>query len=194
MTATSWDVLFQAHSALRTVVDGLADADWKLPTPCEQWNVAQVLRHACGDQLAYTAAITGSGGPSENPFEPAEDPPADPRALLATALDCSTRTFATVPPGTQAVSSPLPLGPLPAETVVGAAALDAAVHAWDIAVAVGRSSPLSADLATRLMPVATSIVEPIRSFVYAPALAPQPGDDAPAELLRYLGRRPDWTR
>jgi uncharacterized protein (TIGR03086 family) len=194
MTATSWDVLNQAHSALRTIVTGLADADWKLPTPCEHWNVAQVLRHACGDQLAYTAAISGSGGPSENPFEPAEDPPADPRALVATALDSSSQTFATVNPGAQAIPSPLPLGPLPAETVVGAAALDAAVHAWDIAVAAGRPSPLSADLATRLMPVATAIAEPIRGFAYAPALAPQPGDDATAELLRYLGRRPDWAR
>jgi uncharacterized protein (TIGR03086 family) len=194
MTATSWDVLNQAHSALRTIVAGLADADWKLPTPCEHWNVAQVLRHACGDQLAYTAAITGSGGPSENPFEPAEDPPADPRALLATALDSSTRTFATVNPGAQAIPSPLPLGPLPAETVVGAAALDAAVHAWDIAVAAGLPSPLSADLAALLMPVATTLAEPLRGFAYAPALDPRPGDDAVAGLLRYHGRRPDWTR
>lgn len=194
MTATSWDVLNQAHSALRTAVAEVADADWKLPTPCEQWNVAQVLRHACGDQLAYAAAITGSGGPSENPFEPAEDAPDAPRALLATALDGSLRAFATVSPGAQAVPSPLPQGPLPAETVVGAAALDAAVHAWDIAVAVGLPSPLSADLAALLTPVATTLAEPLRGFAYAPALDPRPGDDAVAGLLRYLGRRPDWTR
>lgn len=194
MTAISWDVLNQAHRALRTTVAEVADADWKLPTPCEQWNAAQVLRHACGDQLAYTAAITGSGGPTENPFDPAGEPPADPQALLATALDGSTRAFATVNPGAQAVPSPLPQGPLPAETVVGAAALDAAVHAWDIAVAVGLPSPLSADLSTLLMPAATTLAEPLRGFAYAPALDPQPGDDATAELLRYLGRRPDWTR
>jgi uncharacterized protein (TIGR03086 family) len=194
MTTTSWDVLNQAHSALRTTVAGVTDADWKLPTPCEQWNAAQVLRHACGDQLAYTAAITGSGGPSENPFEPAGEPPADPQALVAAALDGSVRAFATVSAGAQGVPSPLPQGPLPAETVVGAAALDAAVHAWDIAVAVGLPSPLNADLAARLMPVATALAEPLRGFAYAPALAPQPGDDATAALLRYLGRRPGWTR
>ncbi|WP_329248392.1 hypothetical protein OG417_01160 [Actinoallomurus sp. NBC_01490] len=97
-------------------------------------------------------------------------------------------------PGAQAVPSPLPQGPLPAETVVGAAALDAAVHAWDIAVAVGLPSPLSADLAALLTPVATTLAEPLRGFAYAPALDPRPGDDAVAGLLRYLGRRPDWTR
>ena len=28
---------------------------------------------------------------------------------------------------------------------------------------------------------------------YAAALEPQSGDDDTARLLRYLGRRPDWT-
>jgi len=33
----------------------------------------------------------------------------------------------------------------------------------------------------------------LRQFgVYAPALAPEAGDDALAELLRYLGRDPAW--
>lgn len=44
------------------------------------------------------------------------------------------------------------------------------------------------------MPVATSLVEPLRAYgAYAPALAPQPDDDDTASLLRYLGRRPGWA-
>jgi hypothetical protein len=93
----------------------------------------------------------------------------------------------------QSVPVPLPQGQLSAETAVGAAALDAAVHAWDIAVAAGLPSPLSAEQAGLLMPAATAIVEPLRGFAYAPALDPQPGDDALATLLRYLGRDPGWT-
>jgi len=82
-----------------------------------------------------------------------------------------------------------------AARVSGAAALDMAVHAWDIAVATGQPSPLPAALAAQLMPVATAIVEPLRTYgVYAAALAPEPGDDAAAALLRYLGRHPGWTR
>jgi hypothetical protein len=42
------------------------------------------------------------------------------------------------------------------------------------------------------MPVATSIVEPLRAYgAYQPALGPQAGDDEVAALLRYLGRSPD---
>jgi len=80
------------------------------------------------------------------------------------------------------------------ELGVGACALDAAVHAWDIAVATAQANPLTAELAQALMPVATSIVEPLRAYgAYAAAITPEPGDDDVAALLRYLGRRPDWT-
>jgi len=65
---------------------------------------------------------------------------------------------------------------------------------WDIAVATGQPSPLSAELAGQLMPVATAIVEDLRGFAYAPALDPRPGDGSAAALLRYLGRDPGWAR
>ena len=67
------------------------------------------------------------------------------------------------------------------------------MHAWDIAVATGQNPPLTPALARPLMVVATQIVEPLRAYgAYAPALEGQT-DDAAALLLRYLGRRPDWT-
>jgi uncharacterized protein (TIGR03086 family) len=186
-------MLREAHEMLRTVVAGVDDGGWASPTPCEQWNVAQVLRHAAGDQLAYVAALTGGGGPDENPFAPSAARPADVRAFLEAALESSAAALAAVRPGATDVSSPLPLGPLPGEIVIGAAALDAAVHAWDIAVATGRPGRLTAGLAERLMPAATAIAEPIRGFAFAAALDPQPGDDAAARLLRYLGRDPGWS-
>jgi CO/xanthine dehydrogenase FAD-binding subunit len=74
-----------------------------------------------------------------------------------------------------------------------ACALDAAVHAWDVAVAIGQPSPLTAALAEQLMPAARATAEPLRGFAYAPALPARPSDDAAAALLRYLGRNPHWT-
>lgn len=92
-----------------------------------------------------------------------------------------------------AVPTPLPQGALPAWLAAGACALDAAVHAWDIAVATGQDSPLTPAMARPLMAVATEIVEPLRGFAYAPARDSYAGDDDGAQLLRYLGRRPDWA-
>src|SRR5262249_12317802 len=96
------------------------------------------------------------------------------------------------------VPVPLPQGRLPAWLAVGACALDAAVHSWDIAVATGQPSPLDDALATDLLPVAREIVEPLRGFAYAAALGPAADADAATpraadELLRYLGRDPAWS-
>lgn len=198
-TVTDWRALLDgAHRALREAVIGVAPGAWDLPTPCEKWSVTQVLQHAAGDQIGYAAAITGGPWPSEDPFAPSGHIDEDPLTYVDRALDLSAGAWASVGDDAPQVPTPLPQGPMPAWLAAGACALDAAVHAWDIAVATGRRSLLSADLARQLMTVATDIVEPLRAYgAYAPALEAGADDaddaDAVATLLRHLGRRPTWT-
>ncbi len=87
----------------------------------------------------------------------------------------------------------MPPNTMTAETGAGACALDAAVHAWDIAVATGQGSPLGTDLARALLPVArTVVIQPLRDYgAFGPVLADRPGDDDVATLLRFLGRDPE---
>ena len=193
MTATTWTVLDRAHAALREAAAGLTSADLGRPTPCEQWTVAQVLQHAAGDQLGYAATITGHGGPAEDPFAPSGTLTGTPVELVTPALAAASAAFGTLDPaGT--TPTPLPQGTLPTATAAGAAALDAGVHAWDIAVATGQPARLDDDLAAELLPVARALVEPLRAYgVYAPVLEPGEADSASAELLRYLGRDPNWS-
>ncbi|MFC7241001.1 TIGR03086 family metal-binding protein [Catellatospora aurea] len=187
-------LLAAAHTALRTAVAGVSADGWNLPTPCEHWNVTQVLQHATGDQIGFAAAITGGPWPSEDPFRPSGSIDGDATALLEQALSASAAAFATVPADAEQVPVPLPQGPLPLWIAAGAAALDAAVHAWDIAVATGRPSPLTADDSQQLLTVARQIVEPLRAYgAYAPELTVAADTDPTTELLAYLGRRADWT-
>lgn len=188
---SSWPILSAAHKALRAAVAGVRD--WSVPTPCAEWNATQVLQHAAGDQLGYAAAITGTGGPEFNPFAPSGSLAGSPEAFLEPTLSAAAAAFATVPLDAREVPTPLPQGALPAPVAAGAAALDAAVHAWDIAVATGQESPLTAELAAELMPVAEKLVEPLRGFAYAPALEAAEDGDAAGTLLRYLGRDPEWA-
>lgn len=192
MTA-AWPLLAEAHDALLNTVKGVGDAQWDLPTPCDQWTVTQVLQHAAGDQLAYHAAITGGDGPAENPFAPSGAPLADPLAHVAAATEAAAAAWAGIDDAA-AVAVPVPPNTLDAVTGVGACALDAAVHAWDIAKATGQPQPISEAAAAAILAAAKRIVEPLRAWgAYAPALEPQDGDDAAAALLRYLGRDPEWT-
>ena len=193
MSNPGWPALFaDAHTALRTVVAGVGADQWDLPTPCAEWTVTQVLQHAAGDQVGYAAAITGGPWPAEDPFDPSGKLDRDPAAFLEEALRASAAAYATIGPDATDVPNPLPQGPMPAWLAAGAAALDAGVHAWDIAVATGQDSPLTAVMARQLMAVATEIVEPLRAYgAYAPALESPSGDDVGA-LLSYLGRRPGF--
>ncbi|UOZ10312.1 TIGR03086 family metal-binding protein [Amycolatopsis sp. WQ 127309] len=186
-----WPVLDQAHAALRSAIEGVED--WSAPTPCADWNITQVLQHAAADQLGYAAFITGEPGPDFNPFAPSGTLTESPSAYLEPKLAAAEAAFATITPDATAVPTPLPQGALPAPVAVGAAALDATVHAWDIATATGRKSLLTNELAEALLPVAKELAEPLRGFAYAPALPALTEDDAVSTLLRYLGRNPHWT-
>ncbi|MFD3512635.1 TIGR03086 family metal-binding protein [Streptomyces sp. NPDC058657] len=196
-TPSQWDVLDEAHRALRAAVSQVPADAWKSPTPCAEWNVAQVLQHAAGDQLAYAAKLTGGAGPDYDPFAPtgtfAESGGGTPQALLEDALSRTAEAFAVVAPADESVPVPLPPFQLPAAQAAAAAALDAAVHAWDIAVATGGPSPLAPALARTLRPVADALVEPLRGFAFAAALRPRPGADEATALLNHLGRDAHWA-
>jgi len=190
-TVADWRGLLDgAHRALRDAVAGVGAGDWDRPTPCDQWTVTQVLQHAAGDQIGYAAAITGGPWPSFDPFKPSGELDGDAGEFLAQAVAASAAAFATVADDAPEVPTPLPQGAMPAWLAAGACALDAAVHAWDIAVATGQASPLTPRMSAELMLVATRIVEPLRQWgAYAAVVEGEPADET-VTLLRYLGRRP----
>lgn len=134
----------------------------------------------------------GGPGPSFDPFSPPGSLDGTPADLLETALAGSADAFGSVDATDEAVPVPLPPFKLAAELAVGAAALDLAIHAWDIAVATGQPSPLTPSLARVLRPVADALVEPLRGFAFGPVIEPEPGADEPAALLNHLGRRAGW--
>ena len=194
MTVQSWNVITESLDLLEAAAESITEANRQAPTPCAQWTVTQVLQHAAGDQLAWAAAIGVGTGPSENPFAPSGRLDADVDDLIKAALAAARTAWAGVNTDDDAVPTPLPQGPLPAPVAAGACALDAAVHAWDIAVATGAPMRLPSELAEQLLPAARAVVEPLREFgAYAAEHAPQPADDAAARLLRYLGRDLQWV-
>ncbi|WP_405968323.1 TIGR03086 family metal-binding protein [Streptomyces sp. NBC_00015] len=186
------ELLIRAHAYLREVVAAVGDEQWGAATPCEAWTVRQVLNHARIDQQGYGLALTG-GRPDSDPFHPADALDGDPAAELAKVLDAVAAAYAGLPADTGQV--PTPLGPLPLPLAIGAAAMDAAVHAWDIAVATGQDRPLPAGIAEGIGPAAEHLVDHLRDSyqVFAPARETPDGHDRSATLLAFLGRDPRWS-
>ena len=190
---TGWHVLDEGRAMLRAALAGVPSDGWQRPTPCAEWNVTQVLQHAALDQRVWAATVAGAHMPGENPFAPSGQLGGEPLAYAEAALAASAAAWTAIGEDAGPVPTPLPQGPMAPPAAAGAAALDAAIHAWDIAMATGQGSPLTRELAKALAPVAHSIVEPLRQYgAYAQALEPSAGADDEA-LLCYLGRRPAWT-
>ena len=188
-------VLANALSALQSVAGRVTHSQFNHPSPCSGWTVAQVLLHAAGEQNVWAFVVGDGARPAYDPFEPPKRPGSTVDELVEVAVAAAMDAWPAVVHCARPVSTPLPPVPvLTAEQAVGAAALDAAVHAWDVAVATKQPSPLCPELASELLPAARATVEPLRGFPYGPPLPDQPEDDFSAQLLRYLGRNPDWNR
>ncbi|MEW2043878.1 hypothetical protein AB0885_44305 [Streptomyces sp. NPDC005534] len=69
------------------------------------------------------------------------------------------------------------------------------MHAWDIAVATGQTSPLDDDLAAGIRLAADLLADHLRDAfgVFAAAREVPEDADPAASLLAFLGRDPHWT-
>jgi uncharacterized protein (TIGR03086 family) len=184
-----FEVLTHAHAYLAETVASVGQSAWGAPTPCSEWTV---LHHARVDQQAYGLAIT-VGRPDSDPFHPADALDGDPAAKPDKVLRQVANACAGLPADADQV--PTPLGPLPPRIATGAAAMDAAVHAWDIAVATSQDRPLSPELAEGIWPAADHLVDRLRDAyrVFAPAVEGSRHHDPAEALLAFLGRDPHWT-
>ncbi|MEV5528271.1 TIGR03086 family metal-binding protein [Streptomyces prunicolor] len=186
------EVLTRSHDYLREVVAAVPETAWAAPTPCTEWTVRQVLNHARIDQQAYGLVLTGDR-PGSDPFHPEDALDGDPVAELDKVLRAVADGYAHLPADADQV--PTPLGPMPLPFAAATAAMDAAVHAWDIAAATGQNRPLNVDLAEGIWPAADRLVDQLRDSyqVFAPALQVTDEYDRAEALLAFLGRDPHWT-
>ncbi|MEU0816592.1 TIGR03086 family metal-binding protein [Streptomyces mirabilis] len=188
-----FELLTRAHTYLSEVAAAVPERAWGSPTPCSEWTVRQVLNHARLDQQAYGAAITGTGWPDSDPFRPADALDADAQAALEKALRGVADAYAQLSADSPEVATPL--GPLPFPLAAAAAAMDAAVHAWDIAVATGQDAPLEEELAEGIRLAADRLADHLRDAygVFAAARAVPATAGRAEALLAFLGRDPHWT-
>jgi uncharacterized protein (TIGR03086 family) len=186
------EVLTRSHDYLREVVAAVPDSAWAAPTPCSEWTARQVLNHARIDKQAYGLVLTGDR-PDADPFHPEDVLDGDPVAELDKVLRAVADGYAGLPADAEQV--PTPLGPMPLAFAAATAAMDAAVHAWDIAVATGQNRPLGVDLAEGIRPAADRLVDQLRDAyrVFAPAREARAEYDRAEALLAFLGRDPHWT-
>jgi uncharacterized protein (TIGR03086 family) len=158
------------------------------PTPCGEWDLRMLLRHACESLAAFGEGIkAGRVG---------LDPAAEDGALAANPA----RAFrdragqlldAWAGPGQQCHVIEIAGCPLAASVMAAAAALEVAVHGWDISRACGQRQPIPAALAIDLLAIAPVLVPRAGRHPLFAAPVPVAATAAPSDrLAAFLGRSP----
>lgn len=152
-------------------------------TPCAAWDLADLLAHMEDALDAFTEAAGGSVG-----VHVAHDAAAPVPAIQAKAV--ALRDVWTRPsPGDVVLEARAGRLDLSTPLLVATAALEVAVHGWDVGRATGSPEPLPGTLARELLPMARAFVGPADRgvrFATARPVAPDASDEE--RLLAFLGR------
>ena len=179
-------------------IAGLVDPDLRLdaPTPCEGWTVDDLLAHLV--TVHRRVAHVGRGG---HPFDLPHQLPQDDAAAYVAALADGRREVTEVwgPDADAALLDrdvTVPWGVVPGRVAGWGYVRELAVHAWDLASALGTADTLDAGLADDVVDHVRAALpaEPRGGPIPFGPVVPVP-DDAGAypRLVGWLGRDPAWT-
>jgi uncharacterized protein (TIGR03086 family) len=158
------------------------------PTPCGEWDLRMLLRHTCESLAAFGEGIE-AGCVGLNPA--AEDGVVTTDPVRAFRDRASQLLDAWTGPGHQRQVVEIAGCPLAANVMAGAAALEVAVHGWDISLACAQRQPIPRALATGLLAIAPVLVprtgrHPLFAAPVTVAATAGPSD----RLAAFLGRSP----
>jgi uncharacterized protein (TIGR03086 family) len=181
----------QALDQTGTIVDGVRPDQLSLATPCDEWNVRQLLSHMVG--AVTRAALIGEGEDAlaVPPFAaedtadwPAAYRQAAERALAAWADDAKLDSLFAVP-----------WGKVPGRGAITGYAEEILTHGWDLATATGQETERDPELAAFALDFARRTLPPeIRELApFGPPVTVPEGTGPYARLAAWLGRTPPAT-
>ncbi len=183
------------------VVDAVRTTDLDRTTPCDGWNLADLLAHMTVQHRGFAAAARGFGAdPDVWRVESVVDAVrADPRRAYSEAAHDVLDAFAA--DGTADAPFALPEfgdgAVFPGAMAMGFHFVDYVVHGWDVASSLGAGFELPADVVEAVLPLALAVPDgdfrTMAGAPFAPAVE-QGGTDDFERILRHLGRRPDWRQ
>jgi uncharacterized protein (TIGR03086 family) len=158
------------------------------PTPCREWDLRMLLRHA-SESLAAIAEGIETGCVGLDPAAEHGDLAADPARAFR---DRAGRLLgAWTSPGHQRRVIEIAGCPLAASVMASAAALEVAVHGWDISRACGQHQAIPRALASGLLAIAPLLVPRSGRHPLFAAPVTVPATAGPSDqLAAFLGRAP----
>lgn len=175
-----FDVLIPAYERLSAAVD---DAALGLSTPCEGWEVRDLLDHLNGGARAFAAAVEG------RPVR-ARELGDEPVAVVAEALHEFEDAIRA--PGALDQTVETPFGSMPGDAFARLAALDLLMHLWDLARATDQRPEVSQAVVESADGFARQAISDDlrRPGLFGGEVAAPPTADSLDALAAFTGRQP----
>ncbi|MCR1781170.1 TIGR03086 family protein [Nocardioides carbamazepini] len=175
------DLLQRALDYTSGALATITCADVDRPTPCAGWSLADLLAHMEDALDAFSEAADGAVGLSS----------AAPTPLETRVQSLQVKACSLLAAWMNADQPSVDVGghPLAVDAIARIAALEIAVHGWDVRQSTGHGRPLPEPLATALLPSALRIAL-AGDERFAPPLPVDIDESAGVHVLALLGRRP----
>lgn len=171
------------------LVERAACGDLGIATPCDGWDLAALLSHMIGQNRGFAAAV-GAGEADETAYAGPDVTPANAVAEWEASAEALRAAFGAADEDATVHLVEFDIQ-VPSSAALGMQLLDAAVHTWDVATALGDTYRPDDAVTELVLDFSRKIASRPGGSpgVFGEALAER-GDDPWLDALRLLGRDP----
>ena len=183
MDATT--ALNETTDIMNGLVAGLTPEHREMRTPCDKWNVHELIEHVCQGGHGIAGGLLGESPPDGEVDVLANGPVAGWEGARA-------HLHAAATPDVLTALHQMPFGEVPGEMAMSVIVADHLTHAWDLAQATGQDFTAGDELADWALQVWQGLA-PAEGRTGEPFADVVPvADDASAvdRLVAYTGRQP----
>jgi uncharacterized protein (TIGR03086 family) len=178
----------RALDETRTVVTGVGRDQWKAATPCEGWDVQDLLSHLVSGNL--WAAELGAGATIADVGDRFDGDVLGNDALVAYDASAKLAAAAFEAPGALEAPCAVSYGPVPGSVYAGHRFIDVLIHGWDLAVATDQGTTLDPALVVAAHEILRGEADMVRaSGAFGEDLAVPTNAGAQTRLLAFVGRK-----
>jgi len=167
------------------VLHGIKPEQFENQTPCQDWNVKQLINHMIGSCKFFAARAEGTEP------EPRKEIYTEDFEETVNMLDSSTKQVvkAWKTPGALEKTVQAPMGEVTGEFLAGITVSEFLAHGWDLARATNQKIEVDDAVAEKVLELAKQRMTPeTRGRAFAPETQAPEGSPAIDQLAAFLGR------